>query len=114
MSKQNAYVPYESSSAPVAFDNVGSADTVQNRVLGSANTAENIATNGANAVRLRSTTSAWYLFDGTAAVPGTDETSGGDIFLPAGVAEYVQCRDVTNISVVSATAGCVVNAIFWD
>lgn len=112
MAKQNGYVPYESSSAPVAFDNVGTADTVQNRVL-SASSAENIATNGANCVRLRGTADFWYLFDGTAAVPGADETSGGDIYVPAGVTEYVQCRDVTNISVVSATT-CIVNAVLWD
>ena len=114
MAKKNAYVPYESSSAPVAFDNVGNG-TVQNRLLGSASTAENIAvTSSSNAVRMRSNADFWCEFDATAAVPTGDETTGGSIFVPAGVSEYVQCSSVTNISVVSATANAIVNAIFWD
>ena len=114
MAKKNAYVPYESSSAPVAFDNVGNG-TSQNRLLGTASTAENIAvTAGSNVVRMRATADFWYKFDDTAAVPTGDETTGGDIFVPGGVSEYVHCSGVTNISVVSATAGTIVNAIFWD
>lgn len=114
MASANKYVPYESSSAPVAFDNIGTAKSIQNRLLGSASTAENIATGGAGCVRLMATENSWFIFDGTAAVPSGDETSGGDIYLPAGVPHYIQCRNVTNISVVSATANAIVNAIFWD
>lgn len=114
MAKAKQYIPYESSSAPVAFDNVGNG-TVQNRLLATASTAENITvTTGSNVVRMRATSDFWYKFDATAAVPTGDEATGGDIYVPAGVSEYIHCSGVTTISVVSPTAGAIVNAVFWD
>ena len=111
MAKLNVYQTPQGAFAAV---NEGGA-TAQSAVLAVASTAENIAvTSGATLCRLQSDNDSWYEFDATAAVPVADVTTGSSVFLKAGQERYVICEDITNISVVSATAGAIFSALFWD
>ena len=83
------------------------ATIVNHTVAGS---AENLAVpSGAMVCRLVATADFWYAYDATAAVP-TDDSDTSSLFLPSGAERWVQCNNVTNISIIGTGF---VNAVFW-
>ena len=115
MAKQNAFTPYESTSGAFAAANEENA-TIQNRYMTAAATAETITpTVGSHLVRLCGTADFWYEIGATAVIPSSDETSGGSTFLPAGLERYIHLSGTaTVLSVIAASAGDTINALFWD
>lgn len=87
------------------------SDSVLARVLAVAETAENIAVPaGAKCVVFNSTADFWATPDGIAAKPAADVTDGSaSVFNPT----QRNVVGVTNISVVSDTAGAIVTAEFY-
>lgn len=84
-------------------------------VIAAASTAENIAVaSDAQIVMLLATNDIWIKADATATVPSADASTGASIFVPGGIPRFIQCRGITNISVISEYAGTKVNALFWD
>lgn len=87
-----------------------------NAVVLAANTAENITIpSGYRYVLLSATDPFWVLANGTAAKPSGDVTNGGaSEYMPAAY-ELLDAdgEALSNLSVLSETAGCVVTAAFY-
>ncbi len=115
MAKANKFTPYDSTSGPMAAANEEVA-TVQSQFITSGGTAETMTpTADAKLVRLCGDADFWYEWGGTAVIPTGDETSGGSIYLPSGLERYVHLSGQEAVlSVIAATTGDIINALFWD